>query len=193
MRFRDAEVSHIAAGYWYNSAEHGKVRVDETYDGAFGSSLFDYTDTNADGGVMNHQVLVSPNFGSKPACFDDYVQAPAFPLVTADLLRDYNATFGGVVQEPLLGVTQTVSFLLPLPRRDIVASVRCKICAKCWQWDFLFGGSLPVIAYLNTDDILIGYDFWGEDRRTKVVTRFFAHQVGPIVAEVFEDFPCPGS
>jgi hypothetical protein len=57
---------------------------------------------------MNHQYLVGPSAGSEATCFDDYVQAPGFPLVTSDLLREFNATFGGVVQEPLLGVTQTV-------------------------------------------------------------------------------------
>ncbi|KAI9878537.1 MAG: hypothetical protein M1823_006944, partial [Watsoniomyces obsoletus] len=103
----DVELSNIAAGYWYNSAEHGKVRIDEAYDGAFGSSLFDYTNTSSDGGVMNHQYLVGPSAGSEATCFDEYVQAPGFPLVTSDLLREFNATFGGVVQEPFLGVTQT--------------------------------------------------------------------------------------
>lgn len=59
------------------------------------------------------------------------------------------------------------------------------------QWNFAFDGSIHVIAYLNTDDVLLGYDFWGEDKRTKVVTRFFAQQVGPIAKEIFDDFPCP--
>ena len=105
---RNAQVSHIASGYWYNSAENGKVRVDETYDGAFGSSLFDFTNMSPDGGVRNHQIIVGPSVDSKPECFHDYVQAPGFPLITADFLQSANASFGGIVQEPLLGVTQTV-------------------------------------------------------------------------------------
>ena len=106
---RDIDVSHIASGYWYNSAKNGKVRVDETYDGAFGSSLFDFTNTSNDGGVMNHQIIVGPSVGSEPTCFDDFVQAPGFPLITEDFLISSNATFGGVVQEPFLGPAQTVS------------------------------------------------------------------------------------
>ena len=58
------------------------------------------------------------------------------------------------------------------------------------QWDFLFAGSIPVIVYLNTDAVLLGYDLWGEDERTKVVTRFFAQKVGSIEADVFKDFAC---
>lgn len=109
---RDLDISNIASGYWYNSANNGKVRVDETYDGAFGSSLFDFTNTSTEGGVMNHQIIVGPSVGSDPTCFDEYVQAPAFPLITEDLLITANATFGGVVQEPFLGPAQTVSIEL---------------------------------------------------------------------------------
>ena len=115
---RDSEVSHITAGYWYNSAEHGKIRVDEAYDGSLASSLCDFTDMNADGGIMNHLITVGPSMGSEPSCFDDYLQAPGFPLITEDFLKSANATFGGVIQEPLLGVTQTVG----------ISRARCDHC-----------------------------------------------------------------
>lgn len=106
---RNDEVSHITSGYWYNSAANGKVRVDETYDGAYGSSLFDYTNMSSTGAFSNHQIIVGPSIGSAPSCFDDYVENPGFPLVTADFLQTYNASFGGIVQEPFLGEVQTVS------------------------------------------------------------------------------------
>lgn len=38
--------------------------------------------------------------------------------------------------------------------------------------------------------IVVGYDFWGPNNRTKVVTWFFAHQAGAIEGVVFEDFEC---
>ena len=98
-------ISHLGTG---TSAENGKVRVDETYDSAFGSSLFDYTNAGPDGGIRNHLITVSPSVNSEPECFDEYVQAPGFPLITADFLQSANASFGGIVQDPLLGVTQTV-------------------------------------------------------------------------------------
>ena len=37
---------------------------------------------------------------------------------------------------------------------------------------------------------MVGYDFWGKERRTKVVTRFFNIAVGKMNEEVFIDFPC---
>ena len=58
------------------------------------------------------------------------------------------------------------------------------------QWNLLYGDSIPVIAYLDQDNVFVGFDFWGAERRTKVVTRFFANSVGKIDAAVFEDFPC---
>ena len=62
-------------------------------------------------------------------------------------------------------------------------------------WDLLYGSATPVTVYLDARDppVVMGYDFSGADQRTKVVTRFLAHQSGGIGAEVFEDFPCPAS
>lgn len=105
----DENVSHIAAGYWYNSNSQAKVRVDETYDGALGSSLFDYTDINSSGQVLNKQYILQPSVGSTPDCFTDHVTNPAFPLVTNDFLRNLNAVFGGVVQDSFVGWAQSVS------------------------------------------------------------------------------------
>jgi hypothetical protein len=104
----DENVSHIAAGYWYNSNSQAKVRIDETYDGAFGSSLFDYNDINSSGQVLNKQYLIQPSVGSTPDCFNDHVTNPGFPLVTIDFLRNLNAVFGGVVQDPYVGWAQSV-------------------------------------------------------------------------------------
>lgn len=58
------------------------------------------------------------------------------------------------------------------------------------QWDVLFGGSIPAIAYLDKDNVLLGYDFWGEERRTKAITRFFNIIVAKMDETVFENFPC---
>ncbi|KAK5093303.1 hypothetical protein LTR70_005019 [Exophiala xenobiotica] len=161
----DENVSHIASGYWYNSAAHGKVRVDETYDGAFGSSLFDYTDVDANGQVLNKLWTVETSVGNVPACFVEHVADAGFPLITADLLKIYQASFGGVVNDPYVGYVQS--------------------------WNFLYGSSIPIIAYLDQENVVMGLDFWGAERRTKVVNRFFNNVVGEIDAKVFEEFPCP--
>ncbi|MCJ1472122.1 hypothetical protein MMC13_000769 [Lambiella insularis] len=160
----DVNVSHVASGYWYNSATHGKVRVDETYDGAFASSLFDYTDVNAKGQVLNKLWTVQPSVGSPPTCFTEHLPDPAFPLVTSDLLKSNQAVFGGVVNDPVVGYAQS--------------------------WNLLYGGSIPVVVYLNQKDLLVGFDFWGAERRTKVVNRFFNTAVSSIDGEVFDNFPC---
>jgi hypothetical protein len=50
-------------------------------------------------------------------------------------------------------------------------------------------------VYLDdrTPPVLAGYDFWSPNDRTKVVTRFFAHEAGgEIGRKVFEEFGCPG-
>lgn len=103
-------MSHIASGYWYNSATLGKVRVDESYDGAFASSLFDYTDVTADGLVLNKLWSVGPSAGSRPSCFVEHIADPGFPLVTVGFLKDNQAVFGGIVNDPVVGYAQSVSW-----------------------------------------------------------------------------------
>ncbi|KPI34733.1 uncharacterized protein AB675_26 [Cyphellophora attinorum] len=164
-------LSHIVCGFWYNSAIHQKVRIDETYDGGYGTSFFDYTNTSSSGGVSNVQVIVGPSMNSTPSCFEDYVGSPGFPLITATYLQDVNASFGGAVLDPWVGEVQS--------------------------WDFLYGGGgdggIAVVVYLDDQEpaVLQGYDFWGTAERTKVVTRFFAQKVGEIGAEVFAGIGCP--
>lgn len=93
------------------------VRVDEVYDGAFGSSLFDYTNSS-DGSALNKQWIVSPSVGSKPTCFKDRVSQPGFPLVTKDMLKLAGATFGGIVKDPWLSYVQSVSLKQATSRRQ---------------------------------------------------------------------------
>jgi hypothetical protein len=133
----DENVSHIAAGYWYNSKSQVKVRVDETYDGALGSSLFDYTDINSSGQVLNKQYLLQPSVGSKPDCFTDHVNDPAFPLVTGDLLHNLNAVFGGVAQDSLVGWAQSVSKSRSAPLESIdptqFSDFECAVECLIWR------------------------------------------------------------
>lgn len=58
------------------------------------------------------------------------------------------------------------------------------------KWNFIYGNRIPVIAYLDTENLLVGFDFWGADQRTKVMTRFFNTAIGSIDEAVFESFPC---
>jgi hypothetical protein len=128
--FRNGHLSHIASGYWYNSANQGKVRVDETYKDAYGSSLFDYTNTSSSGGVFNHLITHGPAIGQQADCFADYVDLPGFPLVTEGFLKDANASFGGVVKEPFLGEVQSVSIFF-----DLCSLTR--LCVAFWATTWL--------------------------------------------------------
>ena len=53
----------------------------------------------------------------------------------------------------------------------------------------MFQGVMSTRVLLDKDEVVQGYDLWGPDSRTYVVTRFFNIIVGEIDAEVF-DFPC---
>ena len=57
------------------------------------------------------------------------------------------------------------------------------------KWHLLIG-DISATVYLDTENNVKGYDFWGPVRRTKVVTRFFDIVAGKIDAKVFDNFPC---
>ncbi len=52
----------------------------------------------------------------------------------------------------------------------------------------MYQGMIPVKLLLDKSNIVQGYDFWGTDERTYVITRFFNIILGKIDAKVF-DFP----
>jgi hypothetical protein len=52
----------------------------------------------------------------------------------------------------------------------------------------LFQGAIPAKILLDKNDVIQGYDYWGTDQRTYVITRFFNIILGTIGSEVF-DFP----
>jgi hypothetical protein len=56
------------------------------------------------------------------------------------------------------------------------------------QWHILFQGAIPAKILLDKNDVIQGYDYWGTDQRTYVITRFFNIILGTIGSEVF-DFP----
>jgi hypothetical protein len=58
----------------------------------------------------------------------------------------------------------------------------------------MYAGLIPVTVFLDEKQppVLVGYDFWGEELRTKAVTRFLGQESAKIGNEVFADFPCTG-
>jgi hypothetical protein len=106
--YRDANVSHIASGFIYNSPSLSKVRVDEAYDSTLGSSLFDYTNVTQEG-VANQLWSLSPAVTSPPECFQGFSN-PAFPLISEDILVANEAIYGGVMYDAFAGEVALVSF-----------------------------------------------------------------------------------
>jgi hypothetical protein len=106
--YRDANVSHIASGFIYNSPSRSKVRVDEAYDSTLGSSLFDYTNVTQ-GGVANRLWSLSPAITSPPECFQGFSN-PAFPLISEDILVANEAIYGGVTYDAFAGEVALVRF-----------------------------------------------------------------------------------
>ncbi len=139
------------------------VRVDEAYDMNIGSSLFDYNNQSAKG-VSNVVWLLSPPINSQPTFFSGYVQNPGFPLLQSDLLVQSSAVYAGVSVDPDFGSLDT--------------------------WNFLFGGSIPVSAFVDGNGVVHGYNFWDPNQRTYVITRLFNIVTGTIAKDVF-DFPRP--
>ena len=75
-------------------------------------------------------------------------------------------------------MVSTVHCALFFPLRSYLSLIRK-------QWNILYGGSIPVTVYVSEDNIVQGYDFWGLERRTYVITRFFNIDVGTIGSDVF--------
>ena len=101
-------MSHIGAGFLYNSPTAGKVRVDESYDMNIASSIFDYTNTSANGLVSNILYSFTPSIASPPSIFSDYVN-PNFPLFTPGILEVNGAVFTGLTHRAKNGQVASVS------------------------------------------------------------------------------------
>lgn len=153
-------VTHIAAGFLYNSPAAQKVRVDEAYDSVLASSLFDYTNVTA-AGVANTLYSWSPSIASTPGIFHGYVD-PSFPIFVSDQLSASNSVFSGLTDTAMNGKVAT--------------------------WSIMYHGQLPVTVYINSCNVIVGYNYFSPIRRTRAVTEFFNIIVGPIDSSVF-DFP----
>jgi hypothetical protein len=104
--FRNANLSHIAAGFLYNSPSNAKVRADLSYDVTIGTSVFDFKNTSH-GLVSNTLITYSPSLAGKPTVFQDYVNSD-FPLFTGDVLQTNQAVFTGFQEREYNGMTASV-------------------------------------------------------------------------------------
>ncbi|KAF3398179.1 hypothetical protein F1880_006494 [Penicillium rolfsii] len=144
-------VSHITSGYIYFSPSRNLVRADEAYDGGLASSLFDYSKTTKDGLVLNTLTSYEGNT-TQPTVWTGYVNSN-YPLFTEDLLVQGGAVFGGLVKRNLVD--------------KHVAS-----------WNLMYS-SIPVTFFVDSCGVLVGYDYFSPDLRTRVITDFFNTAIGP--------------
>lgn len=104
-RYRDETLSHIMTGYIDNSPAKSVVRVNEAYDDAPASSVFNYANVTKDGLVDN--VLTIYN-ATTPYVWQGYVNSN-YPIFEQDFLAKADAVFGGLVTRQFNGNVASVS------------------------------------------------------------------------------------
>ncbi|PTB37978.1 hypothetical protein M441DRAFT_146244 [Trichoderma asperellum CBS 433.97] len=103
----DETLSHIMTGYIDNSPAKGIVRVNEAYDDAPASSVFNYANVTGDGLVDN--ILTIYN-GTTPYVWQGYVNSN-YPIFEQDFLVKADAVFGGLVTRKFNGDVASVSVI----------------------------------------------------------------------------------
>lgn len=161
---RDVNVSHITAGYIFNSPDKGLVRVDKADDTSPASSVFNYANISADGLVDNTVTTYRPD-ADKPDIWRGYVNSN-FPIFPEDILITAGASFSGLVDRNLVGRVASVS-------SSIIPPLAARIPADRNQWSFMYQGAIPVTAYVDSCNTLVGYDYLASERRTRATTQFF--------------------
>ncbi|KAL2785627.1 hypothetical protein BJX66DRAFT_53578 [Aspergillus keveii] len=149
----NANLSHIQTGYIYFSPSQNLVRVDEAYKGDLATSIFDYTNTTADGLVDNTLTSFGKYPAQQPTVWRGYVQSN-YPLFTEDILTAGDAVFGGLVRRTHV--------------EGLVAS-----------WNIMYA-SIPVTVFVDGCGVMVGYDYFSPGLRTRVTTEFFNTVVGPV-------------
>ncbi|CAF4127861.1 unnamed protein product [Rotaria magnacalcarata] len=160
-------ISHIGSGMIYASLTLGRLRMDITYGSTIASSLFDYSHQNIDGTVPNYIYTFSPTTATAGSCAY-YNVTPAYPLFPPNVLVEYKATFGGLVNDDLFYANQG-----PLQ-----------------TWDILFGASTSVTVFLDRNNTLVRMDFSSPSRSTFTTTRLFNITPGSPAMNLLEN-PCP--
>ncbi|KAB5575368.1 hypothetical protein GE09DRAFT_592051 [Coniochaeta sp. 2T2.1] len=143
-------LSHIAVGFINNSPSGDFVRVDEAYEGELASSFFNYANVSEEGLVDNTLTTYSSN-STKPAVWRGYVNSN-FPIFQQDILVKAGAVFGGLVHRQF--------------GDGLVAA-----------WNIMYQGMIPVTIFVSNCNVVVGYDYFSAELRTRVVTEYFNIQV----------------
>ncbi|KAL3462666.1 O-methyltransferase-domain-containing protein [Aspergillus heterothallicus] len=135
-----------------NHRSHGLVRVDETYKGDLETSIFDYTNTTAEG-LVDNTLTSFGAYPEQPIVWRDYVQSN-YPLFTEDFLIANEAVFGGLVTQAHV--------------QGLAAS-----------WNLMYA-SIPVTVFVDSCGVMVGYDYFSPGLRARVITEFFNTDVGTV-------------
>ncbi|KAH8903622.1 hypothetical protein BR93DRAFT_918372 [Coniochaeta sp. PMI_546] len=143
-------LSHITTGFINNSPSARFVRVDEAYDGNLASSFFNYANVSEQGLVDNTLTTYNSN-STTPDVWRGYVNSN-FPIFQQDILVKAGAVFGGLVHRQFV--------------EGLVAA-----------WNIMYQGVIPVTIFVDNHNVVIGYDYFSPDLRTRVVTEYFNIQI----------------
>ncbi|KAK7216577.1 hypothetical protein V2G26_004580 [Clonostachys chloroleuca] len=139
-------LSHITTGYIVNSPSRGFVRVDQANDEGFGTSLFNYANVTEDGQVDNILRMYTAN-STAPNIWQGFVNSN-FPIFQEDILVQAGAVFSGLVK-------------------------RTFWTGQVAVWNMMYQGVIPVAVFVNTCNVVVGYDYFAPVERTRVITEFF--------------------
>ncbi|ENH67931.1 hypothetical protein IWW34DRAFT_779983 [Fusarium oxysporum f. sp. albedinis] len=142
----NGELSHITAGFIQNSPSKGFVRADEAFDGVLASSTFDYSNVTKLGLVDNTLITYDPK-KAKPSVWRGYVNSN-YPILNKTVLIDNGAVFEGFVKRDFT----------PTP----VAA-----------WSIMYQNAIPVTVFVNECGVIVGYDYFAPELRTRVIMEFF--------------------
>jgi hypothetical protein len=134
-RFRNAELSHITAGYIENSPSKSFVRVDEAYDGELATSYFNYANVTKSG-LVDNTLTTYDHKHTKPNVWRGYVNSN-FPIFGQDILVKAEAVYQGLVKRDFIpspvaavSITMVRNTTLPSLTADLVEHYvsRCNTC-----------------------------------------------------------------
>lgn len=162
---RNQNLSHITTGYIVNSPSRGFVRVDQANDEGFGTSLFNYANVTEDGQVDNILRMYTAN-STAPNIWQGFVNSN-FPIFQEDILVQAGAVFSGLVKRTFWTGQVAVVRILYISRARLIPN---DLYA---QWNMMYQGVIPVAVFVNTCNVVVGYDYFAPVERTRVITEFF--------------------
>ncbi|KAF5860049.1 hypothetical protein ETB97_002075 [Aspergillus alliaceus] len=139
-------LSHVTAGFINSSPSQSFVWVDEAFNGSLASSFFNYANSTPEG-LVDNTMTTFDHKSNKPTIWKGYVNSN-FPLFPEDILVKNGAVFGGLVRRQF--------------NENLVAA-----------WNIMYQGAIPATVYVSNCNVIVGYDYFSPELRTRVITEYF--------------------